>query len=171
MEQGKPYWYPEMSEAGLLALHALRDYVATDYTMRKAAGKLMDLNVTDMTALRRIITAQRQGNPVSPSELAVTLGFSTASITKTVDKLVRHGYAERISDEFDRRALRIISTDKAHRDVRDEMAVIHEEMAQVVAEFSAAELTIIHSFIAKQTEVLSRFVQHSEQQSGNRSSE
>lgn len=163
--QNPPYWYPEMSDLGLRTLHALRDYVVTDQAMRKAAGKLMGLNVTDMTALRRIIAAERSGQPLNPSELSQALGLSTASITKTVDKLVQHGYAERISDPHDRRGLRIVSTERAHSDVRDEMAILHQEMARIITERSEEELALISEFLLRQNAVLQQFIRESEEHS------
>lgn len=73
----------------------------------------MQMNTSDLAALRLIIIREDQGKPVSPNEIAKHLRISTASTTKLVDRLAGSGHVRRVPHPTDRRARVIELTDVA----------------------------------------------------------
>ena len=75
----------------------------------------MDMNATDLAALRMLIMREQRGESVSPHELAEHLRISTASTTKLLDRLTLSGHLERKPHPRDRRA-RVVVLTQASRD-------------------------------------------------------
>ena len=70
----------------LLNIRALND--AMD-RMNGGMKDDMDMNATDLAALRMMIVREQRGEPVSPHEVAKHLRISTESTTKLIDRLGR----------------------------------------------------------------------------------
>ena len=76
----------------LRAIQALSD--AMDRMQSGMKGD-MDMNATDIAALRMLIMREQRGQTVSPHDLAEHLRISTASTTKLLDRLTLSGHLER----------------------------------------------------------------------------
>ena len=55
----------------------------------------MEMNATDLAALRMLIVREERGETVSPHQVADHLRISTASTTKLLDRLPASGHVER----------------------------------------------------------------------------
>jgi DNA-binding MarR family transcriptional regulator len=64
----------------------------------------------------------------SMSDLAKSMGVTTAAMTGIVDRLVRDGYVTRVSDPDDRRVVKIKLTTKGERVVK----TLHEHRRQMM---------------------------------------
>ncbi|WP_402462852.1 MarR family winged helix-turn-helix transcriptional regulator [Isoptericola aurantiacus] len=132
---GEPYWYEEQDDEGpRRLLQALRTFRRADETMRRRAGRDMDMNLTDLRALRHVIAAQRHGEAVTPRSLASDLEISTASTTKLLDRLSDSGRLERRPHPRDRRSVVVVATDAAHAEVRERLTGVHDRMLAVARE-------------------------------------
>ena len=72
----------------LRAIRALSDAMDRMHSGMKGD---MDMNATDVAALRMLIMREQRGQIVSPHDLAEHLRISTASTTKLLDRLTAFG--------------------------------------------------------------------------------
>ncbi|MFD4957077.1 MarR family winged helix-turn-helix transcriptional regulator [Microbacterium sp. NPDC058389] len=73
----------------------------------------MDMNATDVAALRLLIIREQKGLSVSPRDIAQHLRISTASTTKLLDRLEESGHVMRRAHPSDRRGRVVVLTDEA----------------------------------------------------------
>ncbi|MFC7457927.1 MarR family winged helix-turn-helix transcriptional regulator [Brachybacterium sp. GCM10030267] len=92
----------EQIDALMSALGRLR---AAEKELSEASRRYMNLNETDMRALHFLIVCENRGVPATPGAIAESLGISTASTTKLLDRLQRGGHVRRQRHPADRRAL------------------------------------------------------------------
>jgi DNA-binding MarR family transcriptional regulator len=100
-------------ETVLALMRAVRNFGDAHDRMSGAMKRGMDMNVTDLAALRLLIMRADKGTPVTPAEIARHLRISTASTTKLLDRLSAAGHVERCPHPTDRRALVVQLTDHA----------------------------------------------------------
>ncbi|GAA4724026.1 MarR family transcriptional regulator [Isoptericola chiayiensis] len=128
---GDPYFYGPGDDAPRSLLEALRVFRRSDEVMRRRAVRDMDMNLTDLRALRHVIAAERHDRPVTPRGLAADLEISTASTTKLLDRLSASGRLERRPHPRDRRSVVVVATPAAHAEVRDRLGGAHARMIEV----------------------------------------
>lgn len=129
----------------LLGIRALND--AMD-RMNGGMKDDMDMNATDLAALRMLIVREQRGEAVSPHEVAKHLRISTASTTKLLDRLEDAGYIERHPHPRDRRA-RILTLTAHSRATFFRHFVEHlDRMRQVTEPYTEDELTLIGRYLA-----------------------
>lgn len=136
------YWFAG-PDGAVEILHALRRFRMADRDMRRRMSEGMDMNATDIDALRHVIARERAGEAVTPRDLASYLGISTASTTKLLDRLARSGHLRRHPHPGDRRSVVVTATDHAHAEVREHLAGMHRrmrEVAEAVPEASRADV-------------------------------
>lgn len=114
----------------------------------------MDMNASDLAALRMLIMREQRGEPVSPHDVARHLRISTASTTKLLDRLTHSGHVERLPHPTDRRA-RVIKLTQAsrqtfYRHFGDRMAA----MRAVADHYDDAELGLIVRFLGEMGEAI-----------------
>ncbi len=122
--------------------------------MRRAMSERMEMNVSDIQALRSVVAGERSGHPATPRQISTELGISTASTTKLVDRLVSAGHIRRIPHPSDRRSVTLTATPNAHREIGNWLSAMHEQMGRVVRSFSPEELSHIERFLNEMSEVL-----------------
>lgn len=108
----------------------------------------MQMNTSDLAALRLLIIREEQGRPVSPHEIASHLRISTASTTKLVDRLAESGHVRRAPHPTDRRARVIELTDVARITFFRLFGPKLGAMREAFEEFSDDELEIAARFLA-----------------------
>lgn len=107
----------------------------------------MDMNASDVAALRMLIVREQRGQTVSPHDVARHLRISTASTTKLLDRLTASGHLERRPHPHDRRA-RIVVLTQASRDEFYKHFSERLRTMRVVAEgFDDDELRVITRFL------------------------
>ena len=101
------------------------------------------LNRTDMRALDIL---GREG-PLTPTNLARALGFTTGGVTTVIDRLERAAYVRRRSDPADRRRLTVEVTDAT----RERDAAVFGPLAgateTAVGSYSEDELELLRGFL------------------------
>src|SRR5580698_4319814 len=90
----KPAPPQTLEEGNLLG----RDFIAAVVVFHDLVGRCLGVSATD----RKCLDLLSRG-PVTAGELARFTGLTTGAVTGIIDRLVKAGYAERISDPEDRR--------------------------------------------------------------------
>ncbi|WP_422116465.1 MarR family winged helix-turn-helix transcriptional regulator [Brachybacterium sp. UNK5269] len=131
-----PYWYEDHDSAVAL-LSALRILSAADQDLRRRMSAAMDMNTTDLAALRFVIAGERSPEPVTAVRLAQHLRISGASTSKLLDRLAASGHLRRAPHPRDRRSRIIVATDHAHAEVRERLSGMHAQMLEIARQVPA----------------------------------
>jgi DNA-binding MarR family transcriptional regulator len=111
-------WSPATphEEAVMQVLQAVRAFSDAMDRMHGGMKGDMDMNATDLAALRMLIMREQRDESVSPHDVARHLRISTASTTKLLDRLQEAGHVQRRPHPRDRRARVIVLTDESRRE-------------------------------------------------------
>lgn len=140
------YWYDEEGSAVAL-LSAVRRFCGADHEMRRRMAVGMDMNTTDLAALRVVIAHEKADDPVTPLRLARHLGISGASTSKLLDRLTGSGHVERAPNPGDRRSSIVRATDHARLQVRERLGGMHERMLEIAQEVPAPARPVVIDFL------------------------
>lgn len=149
------YWWGD--EPAVEILRALRRFRHADQQMRRRISAGMDMNETDVQALRIVIAAERAGSGrphVTPRDLATELGISTASTTKLLDRLTTSGHLVRAPHPTDRRSLVVMATEHAHTEVRERLTRMHDRMLEIAQEVPPEARAGVLGFLRAMTRLL-----------------
>jgi len=130
----------------LLSLRALS---AEMDRLDQVAAERYGLNRTDMRGLEIV---SRQG-PLTPTELARLLGFTTGGVTTVIDRLERAGYVRRRPYSSDRRRLLVEATPLTAARDNEVFADLGQATAEFLAAYSAEDLAVIHRFLETTSEI------------------
>lgn len=114
----------------------------------------MDMNATDLAALRMLIIREREGRPVSPRDIAQHLRISTASTTKLLDRLVDSGHVERRPHPRDRRARVVVLTDEARSAFFRVFGERLRAMRTMALRYEESELKVVARFLDELTRAM-----------------
>lgn len=114
----------------------------------------MDMNATDLSALRMLSIREQRGELVKPHDLARHLGISSASTTKLIDRLAKEGFVVREPHPNDRRALVITLTESSRADFGRHFAARMARMRGALEPFTDGELRTIIRFLDEMSEAL-----------------
>jgi DNA-binding MarR family transcriptional regulator len=128
----------------LTSIRALSDAVDRMHSGMKGD---MDMNATDLAALRLLIMREQAGASVSPREIAGHLRISTASTTKLLDRLELSGHIERRAHPRDRRARVVVLTDAARQSFFRTFGAHLRAMRGVATRYDESELAVIGRFM------------------------
>jgi DNA-binding MarR family transcriptional regulator len=148
------YWYPDDAWAQVGTLEAVRSFLRADEGMRRRLQREMDMNETDLRAVRVLASAERDGRTISPRELSDALEISTASTTKLLDRLEKDGRLRPVRHPTDRRGLRIELTKHVHTEVHDTLGPMHQRMRAVVDALSPEEARTVSAFLGAMGQAL-----------------
>jgi DNA-binding MarR family transcriptional regulator len=151
-----PYWYGTADAEARGLLDAVRAFRRADEAMRQRASRDMDMNVTDLRALRFVIECEQVGTPVTPRMLTAQLDISTAATTKLVDRLCRSGHLERRPHPSDRRSVVVAATRDAHHEVRARLAGMHARMLDIARAVPVPARPAVREFLQAMTAELAR---------------
>lgn len=144
-------WIPQTprDELVMSALESVRTLSdAMDHMHTGIRGE-MDMNATDLAALRMLIVRERDDRWVSPHEIAEHLAISTASTTKLLDRLTESGHLERRPHPHDGRARIVVLTDTARAEFYRHFGQRMTRMRGVMEGFSDDELRAIVRFLGE----------------------
>ncbi|SLN05326.1 transcriptional regulator, MarR family [Corynebacterium xerosis] len=127
---GGSYWY-DGGDSAVDLLSALRGFRAADHELRRRMSVGMEMNTTDLSALRYVIAHELGEDPATPQALARNLGISGASTSKLLDRLTESGHLERVPHPRDGRSRIVVATDHAHTQVRERLGGMHERMLEI----------------------------------------
>jgi DNA-binding MarR family transcriptional regulator len=109
----------------------------------------MEMNASDLAALRMLIMREQQGEPVSPHDVAAHLRISTASTTKLLDRLTASGHVERQPHPTDRRARVIVLTEESRVAFYRHFGERLRSMKGVADRYTDDDLAIIARFLGE----------------------
>lgn len=134
--------------------HAISRVLTSIRTLSDAMDRMnsgmkgdMDMNASDLAALRMLIMREQQGRTVSPRDIARHLRISTASTTKLIDRLVDSGHVERVPHPNDRRALVVVLTDESRRQFFRVFGQRLAAMRRVAVDYDDDQLAVIARFL------------------------
>jgi len=147
------YWYPDAHRpAGTGAtavdvLRAVRRFRAADVAMRVRARLDMDMNESDLVALRLLIAAEERSESIGPKDLSVFLGITSAATAKLLTRLESAGRLRREPHPSDRRAQVLHATRRAHDEIRRVVGDAHRRMLAAAEKLSSAEQVAVVRFL------------------------
>ena len=147
------YWYPESGSTGsdrvsaVAVLRAVRRFRAADVAMRVRARANMDMNDTDMVALRHLIAAEERSESMGPKDLSVLLGISSAATAKLLTRLEAAGRMRREPHPTDRRAQVLHATRRAQDEIKRVLGSAHQRMLAAAEKLSGAEQLAVVRFL------------------------
>ncbi|MHC2998678.1 MarR family winged helix-turn-helix transcriptional regulator [Microbacterium sp. HJ5] len=97
------------------------------------------LSSVDLTALRYLVQADRDGSDLGPKDLIVMLDTSSATVTNVIERLVERGYVTRVSHPTDRRAHHLVPTEAAVRHVDDALGEHHAAVVGAIDALSSSD--------------------------------
>lgn len=149
-------WVPQTARDGLV-LEAMRAVRAFSDAMDRMHGGLrsdMDMNASDLAALRMLIVREQRGHWVSPHDIASHLAISTASTTKLLDRLTASGHLERRPHPHDGRARIVVLTEAARSEFYRHLGERMRRMRRAMDGYSDDELRAIVRFLGDMEEAL-----------------
>ncbi|MEU0494554.1 MarR family transcriptional regulator [Mycobacterium sp. NPDC006124] len=103
-----------------------------------------DLTDNDFRALLHVMVSERDGEPLTQSQLGHRIGVSGAAITYLVDRMVQSGHMTREPHPSDRRKVLLRYADHPNAVARAFFTPLGVHTAASLREFSVAELTVAH---------------------------
>lgn len=144
------FWYP-VEEAGtgsaIEVLRAVRRFRVADLAMRNKARTDMDMNDSDLVALRHLIAAGERHETIGPKDLSVHLGITSAATAKLLSRLEGAGRLRREPHPSDRRAQVLHATVSAYEEVRQVLGSAHRRMLDAAEKLTAAEQLAVVRFL------------------------
>lgn len=128
-------------------LTAMRDWREAEQRISLESRGQMHLNETDMRALRFLIAAKNQRQPVTAGALSDHLAISTASTTKLLDRLAAAGHVERAPHPTDRRSITVTITQHTHEEVRESVGRRHAGRFEAAARLAPDEREVVIRFL------------------------
>jgi DNA-binding MarR family transcriptional regulator len=141
-------------QAVMEVLHAIRAFTDAMDRMHGGMKDDMEMNATDLAALRMLIVREGRGEAVSPHQVADHLRISTASTTKLLDRLTASGHIERRPHPSDRRARVVVLTDESRATFFRHFGERLGQMRTVADRYSDDELAVIARFLSAMSETL-----------------
>ena len=128
-----------------------RDFIAAVVVFHDLVGRCLGVSATD----RKCLDLLTRG-PVTAGELARFTGLTTGAVTGIIDRLVKAGYAVRISDAEDRRRVLVARKPNSRLDkiLPGIFGPLGEDMTAVTAVYTRQQLAVIADFLARTREVL-----------------
>ncbi|MCG7309784.1 MarR family transcriptional regulator [Brachybacterium sp. ACRRE] len=146
------FWYPPSQEASPTAtelLEELRVYQESGHRMRSRIRAHMQMGEKDLLAMRHLLAARSAGTVLRQRDLAARLEVREASASALVDRLVRHGFAERTPHPDDRRSTAVAPTPRGEQQVRRTLEDTHTRMHEVASSLSPQERAVVIDFLRR----------------------
>lgn len=122
---------------------------AVERKISLVSQRYMNLNETDMRAIRFLISALHTETSVTPGMLARHLSITTASVTKLIDRLKNAGHVVRTAHPTDRRSLCISVTPETHVAAREQVGRHHSARFGAAQRLSPAEREVVIRFLSE----------------------
>jgi len=132
-------------------LMAMRAWRESEQRISRRSRTEMELNETDMEALRFLVASLNNGVVVTAGMLADHLSISTSSTTKMLDRLAKAGHIARTPHPTDRRAVMVSITPDTHERVRDSVGRVHADRFTAVAELTPDDREVVARFLERLT--------------------
>lgn len=139
-------------DALMAALAHLR---RAEQELSEASLRYMRLGQTDMRALHFLIVCENSGTLATPGAIAQTLGISSASTTKLLDRLEAAGHVRRSRHPSDRRALVITIEPATRAEAMRTVGATQARRVDAARRLLPAEREIVTGFLRDVAELIS----------------
>ena len=135
-----------------IASHDMRRLSTVAVLFHHALAERLGLGPTDLKCYDLL----RERGTLTGSDLAAITGLTTGAISGVIGRLERAGLVRRAADPRDGRK-QILSpiADRTH-DVHAVFRYLHDELAELLGEYDARELSTIGDFLSRTTALLHR---------------
>lgn len=123
--------------------------VALSMEMSTLTGRFAEATGLHQTDVRALWVLAEAEAPSTAGELGVRLGLSSGAATRTVDRLERWGYVERVRDAEDRRRVSLQLTNEAGTATNAFFGGLALEVAEATRKFTEAELETVARFLSR----------------------
>lgn len=131
------------------ALQAIQQLTDAMDHMHSSMTHTMEVNASDLRALRAMSIKEIRSEVVTPYSLAEHLGMSTAATTALIRRLAGHGFLHREPHPHDRRSQVLTLTDTARETFHLHFDQHLETMRAVIAESSPEQLEAASDFMER----------------------
>ncbi|WP_235566602.1 MarR family winged helix-turn-helix transcriptional regulator [Microbacterium sp. Root61] len=144
-------WQPQTPRDAevMRVLQAIRAFSDAMDRMHSGMKGDMEMNSTDLAALRMLIMREQRGQDVSPHDVARHLRISTASTTKLLDRLSESGHVQRQAHPRDKRSRIVVLTDVSRREFFKNFGATLAAMRGVAENYREDELQVIARFMSE----------------------
>lgn len=160
------FWYADEGQAptrAVAVLLAVRRFRAADLEMRNRARSDMDMNDTDLLALRHLIANEERSTPTGPKDLSRYLGISSAATAKMLSRLEAAGRLRREPHPSDRRAQVLYATGSAVEQIRRVLGSTHQRMLAAAEKLNPAEQRAVVRFLDELSDAMAEPADEPEQ--------
>lgn len=144
----------EASSQQSRALRAIQSLTDAMDHMHGSMTQSMELNASDLRALRAMSIMELRGHQVTPFGLSEHLSMSTAATTALIRRLVNHGFLRREPHSRDRRSQVLTLTAEARETFHQHFDEHLSTIRAVIAEFSPHQLEAAVAFMERLAEQL-----------------
>ncbi len=124
-------------------------------TRKVLLGTMMKTRIGSTDMQTRILEGLTTGE-MKPSEISKIFFISRPNVTTLVDKLIEKGYAQRLHDDKDRRAIIISATEKGRRLVAKRRKITKEYVINKFAKLNPGEMQEICNSMENHIKMLTR---------------
>lgn len=142
-------------------IDALRRYGTESTRLGQVFAAQHHLQTADLHALVAIMTAERDGSPLTPRVLRDHLGLSSGGTSYVIDRLEKAGHVRRSrEDSRDNRVVHLRSTEQGISTARAFFSPLGVLTEAVLAGFDDAELGVIERFITAAADTVTEHLGH-----------
>jgi len=123
---------------------AMQELIASAVLTNERIARSVGLNVVDFQTYGVLI---RNGSPMTPSQLAQATELPSSTTTRVLDRLEGKGMVERVPDPDDRRKVWVQAVEWYDQRVIDAYTRIVEQMDDVHARYSVADLRTVLRYL------------------------
>lgn len=128
---------------------------AAEKRLAEASLRYMELGETDMRALHLLIVSENAGSLATPGVMAESLGISSASTTKLLDRLEAAGHVRRERHPSDRRALVITIEPATRQEAMRTVGATQARRVDAARRLLPAEREIVTGFLRDMARLIS----------------
>lgn len=137
--------------AQVAVMTALRDWAVSFGELNQLMSAWTGLPTSDASALRHIVWAAQDGEPLSPALLARRIGMTTAAVSVLLDRLERAELVVRVRDQTDRRRVALHPTDEAVTRAQEFMSAAGVEIAATLRSAEPGDLEAATEVLVRMT--------------------
>jgi DNA-binding MarR family transcriptional regulator len=136
-------------------VNLMRSYSVEAQHVGHAFAQRHGLHPTDLQALIAVMHAEGRGEPLTPGRLGEAIGLSSGATTAAIDRLERAGHLRRSRESSDRRVVHLRYGEPGMALAREFFGPLGKRTDRVMAEFSDADLALVHRFLEGMNTALS----------------
>ena len=122
--------------------------------MGTLAGRFAGATGLHATDVRALWVLAEPGAPRTAGDLGTRLYLSSGAATRTVDRLERLGYVDRVRDPEDRRRVGLYLTRDAEEVTREFFGRVATMVEGVIEAYAETELAVVAHFLAQVNEAV-----------------